>query len=82
MSIKRFLKEWTEWGTNDVHCRGDNEMFSIIKRLLRRKVKRMERNNDEPLYGDERCRTCGGEIVETKNGANRIFVCWDCGRRV
>ena len=56
-------------------------MFGIIKRILRRKVKTMVVNKDEPLYGDDRCPACGGEIVKVRGGRNPVFACFDCGRR-
>ena len=42
---------------------------------------KMKRNKDEPLYSDDRCPACGGEIVKVRGGRNPIFACFDCGRR-
>ena len=49
-----------------------------IKRLI---GGNMKRNDNEPLYGDDRCQACGGEIVKVREGRNPVFACWKCGKR-
>ena len=56
-------------------------MFGIIKRLLRRKEKTMKIDSDEPLYGNDKCSACGGEVVKVIGGATTIFACIECGKR-
>jgi len=53
----------------------------IIEAIMQVIGGKMKRNKDEPLYGDDRCPACGGEIVKVKGGATTIFACLKCGKR-
>lgn len=58
-------------------------MMKFVIRRLEGNMMRMKHNPDKPLYDteDEKCRYCGGEIVEVRYSGKLIEVCWKCGKR-
>ena len=56
--------------------------MSIIEAMMQMIGGKMKRNKDEPLYGDDKCPVCGGEVVKVRGGQNPVFACWECGKRV
>lgn len=50
----------------------------VIRRLMKMRIE----DENKPLYGGygeaEKCRYCGGEVVEVRK---KLFVCFDCGKK-